>query len=163
MNHNKQSIERNIKALEEAVNMEANIRKVLEQFKHYKQVNVKFIDALKERGYYAYIARDKWSITLKVSPINKDIAPVDIQEFRVYVSNFMNKEPLTWDRIEKELVRHNFQGRLKHAYEMLDLFDKEKQDLEDLYNHVNTFSFTCFDMYKIKRELEDALDYANKE
>ena len=126
MNNNKQSIEKEMAALRVAVQMEAEIREVIEKFKHYKQVNSKFIDAVKAKGYYAYICKDKFSTKLVISANNHNIDYSDRVDFTIYVSEFMERNPITWEKIESELVRYGFQARLDKVFQMSKYFEIEK-------------------------------------
>lgn len=164
MKHNKQSIDKKIAALEEALVMESHIRAVMDKFKHYKLVNIKFINALKEDGrFHAYIVKDDYSTILTIyTEGNFGDNRNDRVEFRMYLSHCMTEKKLiTWEGIDKELVRHAFKERLDDCIDMRNSFDEEKKKFEELHSLVKASNFKCFDLYTVKRELEDILNYAN--
>ena len=162
MLHNKNSLERQLKALEVAVKMEKDIREVLADFKHYKQVNSRFTDAIKAKGYHAYICKDKWSTVLNVSCNQHDINVNDRVDFRIYVSECMERKPITWEQIEHELMRNDFQGRLDQTFQKLKMFEIEKVKFKGLVEFMKKMSFNCFDLWGVNQKLEEMLDYANK-
>lgn len=162
MKHNKKSLETQIKGLELAVTMEADIREVIAKFRHYKQVNSRFTDVLNEKGYWAYISKDKYNTVLNVRYKSADLNQNDHIDFRFYVSECFEKRPMTWEQIENELIRHNFQGRLNTATEQLKCFEIEKVKFKELCEFMEKMQFKCFDLYEVNRNLKDMLDYANK-
>ncbi len=162
MKYNRQDLETNIKALELAVKMEADIREVVQKMKHYKQVNSKFTDALKAKGYHAWICKDKYSTKLNVSYNAPQLSYEQRVDFKVYESELIYKCPITWKKIESELVRHAFADRLHTAFEQMKFFEVEKVKFKELTEFMNKMEFKCFDLYQVKREMKELLDYANK-
>jgi hypothetical protein len=152
MHYNKKMLQEKIANLETAIEMEKVIRGVVLEFKHYKQVNSKFTDALDKRGLRAYICKDKWSSVLNISKPNR----VDYY-FRLYHSEITERRPFTWEGILNELGRYSYERMLEETKKDLESFEKERQELKDLYEHVEKINFRCFDLYKFKRELEDAI------
>lgn len=162
MNHNKQSIQDTIEQLEDALAMEKHLREKLEQFKKYKQVNVKFINALTESGeFHAYISKDKYSTIFNMYKNNPKFGYEDRISFRLACSSNLCATPITWERIEEELQRYAFQERLDQAFQMMKYFEIEKVKFAELCRVVNEMEFKCFDLYNIKRELNQKLEYAN--
>lgn len=158
MNWNKKEIQQDIKALEIAIKMEADIKAIIEQFKHYKVVNKRFTDKIEQWGYHAYICKDKHSTTFRVYKVG-----CQDRDFRVYISHWMNKTDLTWERILQEFNRYDYAGSLKAAKERLEVFDAEKRELEGLIKFIKGKQFTCFETYEAIHKLESALYNANKE
>jgi hypothetical protein len=163
MNYNKKSIETAIRSLEYSVKMSNDIQETVNQFKHYKNVNAKFTEAIKAKGYCAYICKDRYSIKLHVSCNQHNLSVGERYDFTVYVSNIMNDRSLTWELIEKEIVRYDFHTQLCHMKQRAENFDQELLKWEELYDYVNTSNFTCFETYDIKRKIEDILDHAKKQ
>lgn len=162
MKHNKQSIDKNLKALEAAVKMEADIREVIAKMRHYKQVNSRFTDAIKEKGYWAYICKDKYRTRLTISCNQHNIDVNDRVDFTIYVSELMERCPITWDLVESELVRHKFQERLATCFQQMKCFEAEKVKFKELCEFMDKMEFKCFDLHEVKRKLNESLDYANK-
>ncbi len=154
--HSKRTLLKDIAALENSVKMEAIIWETLAKFKHYKQVNKRFIDALKEQGLNAWITKDDYSTTLNITGNNT----LDFG-FRLYISHCMTKRELTWDDIESSLkVRHDFKGQLEKRKEMLELFEKEFVIVEGLVNQIKELDkLTCFSLYGGLREIEKLVDF----
>ena len=162
--HNKQTLTIEIKALEMAVEMDKHIRSTLEKFKHHKHVTTRFTDALNENPrFYSFIVREKSSTVLVVRDQCKDL-PYTCQkkDFRSSKYHVMNEDPLTWAHIEYDLNRYAFATRLREAKDMLQAIDKETIQFRALCETINESSFTCFNMYEIKRLMKDALDFASK-
>lgn len=159
--NNKQSIHNKVEALKVAVQMEADIREVVEKMRHYKQVNSRFIDALTEKGYWAYISKDKYSTKLVVSCNNHGIDVKDRFDFTLYVSELMERKPITWESIERELVRYHYQDKLDTAFQQMKYFEVERVKFKELCEFMEKMEFKCFDLYAAKRLMNNLLDYAN--
>ncbi len=163
MNHNKQSINNKVEQLQDAVAMEKHLREKLEQFKKYKQVNVKFIDALKESGeFHAYISKDKYSTVFEMYKNNPKFGYGDRVTFRFTCSENFGPAPITWEKIEQEIERHAFQKRLDEAFQQMKYFEVEKVKFKELCEFMDKMEFKCFDLYEVKRNLKEKLEYANK-
>lgn len=128
--------------------IEADIRKVVEEFKHYKQVNKKFTDRLKEMGYHAYLVKDH-SYKLSVSP------PLSNVNLSVYVYG----EELTWDKILSELDRCAHKQQEEKYTKRLEQFDADIAQLKEIHSYlvekeklVEGFSF-----YRLNRILDDCI------
>ena len=159
MNHNKNSLESNIRRYEYGILMSKDILDTVKQFEHYKQVNNRFCEALKAKGYSAYICKDNFSSKLVC---NFSSFGQDRVEFCIYHSEFRNRIPFTWDEIKKEVARYNFEGKLAEAKLMLDLLDSDTETLKTLMEYVKSVKLTCFDLYSVNRELENAYLFATK-
>ena len=160
MKVNKQIIESEIKSLELALIMEADILATVQEFKHYKRVDSRFTDALKAKGWRAYIVKDKYSTDLVCKPNNT--SPVRDTEFRLHVSEMMEKRPITWEQIENELVRYGYKPRLETQKLMLENLANETAIVKDLLTTIESLNLYCFDFYSIKRELKEQFEFAKK-
>lgn len=160
MKVNKQIIESEIKSLELALIMEADILATVQEFKHYKRVDSRFTDALKAKGWRAYIVKDKYSTDLVCKPNNT--SPVRDTEFRLHVSEMMEKRPITWEQIENELVRYGYKPRLETQKLMLERIEAETLLISNTLTALEALKLTCFDLYYIKRELKGMIEFAKK-
>lgn len=159
MNWTKQSI---IKAIEESelgIEMAAKILEAIKQVEHYKKVDKRFIDLLKEFGFHAYIQRDNYSTTLSVSNYKDWHGPK--AEFRLYVSHVMSKSEITWDKIKEEIERYNYAERLQDAKDRLEVIEKETEEAKELLEMIKSKKFKCFDFYKSIYEIQDAVKAAS--
>ncbi len=163
MNYNKESIEKSIKRLERAVEMEAYIRATVDKMKHYKQVNKKFVDAIKEDPrFHAYINKDQHSTVLMIYEYPEYNTG---EVFRVFISHWNMdsvEQILTWEKIENEFKRYNYAGRLEEMRKRLNVFEVERESLREVMQFMDKLSFHCFDLYKVKSELKDMLSFADK-
>lgn len=159
MNYNKQVILKQIEKMHLGVKMSQDILETVNEFKHYKQVNNRFCEALKAKGYHSYITKDKYSTTL-VCNIRSDWN--EYVDFRMYVREIMEKQPITWDAIVKEVERHGFGGRFERYKSMYESFDDELVSIKNLYEKINAIEYKCFDLYEIKRSLRDSIEIAQQ-
>lgn len=160
MNWNKQTIIKNIKECKMGVQMVSDILETVQEFEHYAKVNKRFIDKLKEKGYWAYIAKETYSTTLTIShslEYNKYKC-----EFRYYISHLGDNISLTWDGIKEECKRHSFEERLKKARERLDVIDSEIIEFEEFINYIKSKKFKCFDSDNRVWDMENALKEAKE-
>lgn len=158
--HNKKTLERDIKSLEQALLMEVHIKEILQKFRRYAKVTKHFTDALEESGlYYARISKDMYRTELRVSPKGYCSAK---QDFQARMNYLVDRKALTWDFIESELIRYDYKGRLDKKIAMLEVIDKETEELEQIYNEIkaNEDKFTCFSLWEAKRSIEKQLDFA---
>lgn len=155
MNWNKERLLKEVRNCELGVKMCEDILMTVSKFEHYAQVNKRFIDALKELGYGAWITKDTYSTTLSVyigEDYNKHKA-----EFRYYLSEGFSKKPLTWDGIKNEVARHAFKERLEQAKECLLVNDEETKELQRLIEYVKSKKFRCFDLSSQIWKMEEAI------
>ncbi len=158
MNHNTQTIAADIKTAEDGIKMIAHLKAVMCKFRHHKLLNSKFIDALNEGGeYWAWLTKDTTTTTLTMRPRAQNKP-----EFRVYESSWPARVPITWMRIDAEIERYNYQWQLDCLLEKQAIFDAELIRFKEFYALVDNTKFICFDLWKVKSELRDMLDFATK-
>ncbi len=157
MNWNKKSIARDIQALESAIVMAADIEATVKDFEHYKQVDKRFVDAIKAKGYHCWKIKDGNKTKIQVNCKDKQSSEFDWHDF--YITDY--GQPITCQRIRDELKRYNYAGQLETAKRRLEVFDAEKQVLTELVEHIKGIKLLCFSTSKAERELQHALDVGN--
>ena len=158
MDYNKQVILQEIDNQRLAIEMEKGIREVIEGCKHYKNVDKKFLDKLTDKGFWCWIQKDKYSTRLFVRADKGSTQA----KFEVYVSEVMDRKPLTWERILSEFERYRFTERLKTMEQRKLVFEEEKAKVKELAAYVKGQSFLCFDLYKLNHALEDMILFAER-
>jgi hypothetical protein len=144
----KEKLQKQIETLQQQQIIEADIRKVVEEFKHYKQVNKRFTDRLKELGYHAWMIKDyshKIGVSMQVKSYEIDL--------RVYGDEF------TWDKILHELDRERFKEREQEYKEKLASVESDVEQLRKLHAIVLEMKSTLknFDIWKIESDLSYAI------
>ena len=136
--------------------IEADIRKVIEEFKHYKQVNKRFTDRLEKLGYHAYILKD-YSHKLRVS---KHTGPYQNVSIEIYVYG----EELTWSKILTELDRCQHKQQEDKYTARLAAHDTEIAELENILAYLKQKEklITGFSFYQLTHKLEDAIRYSKE-
>lgn len=131
--------------------IEADIRKVVAEFKHYKQVNKRFTDRLKELGYHAYIIKE-YSTKLRVSGQRNSVG-VEICTYG---------EDLTWDKILAELDRCSHKQQEEKYTKRLENHDREIAELKEIlvYLKEKEKNIEGFSFYQLTHKLEDAIHYS---
>ncbi len=147
----KEKLKKQIETFQQQQLIEADIRKVVAEMKHYKQVNKRFTDKLTELGYHAYMIKD-YSHKLRVS---KTIQPYEHVSIEIYVYG----EELTWEKILKELDRHAFKSREESYKEKLASVDSDIEQLKILHKFILDMkpSLKNFDLWKIETDLRCAI------
>lgn len=170
MNYNKATIKKNIDHLKIAVDMDIDIRDGVEAMKHYKNVNKKFTDLLAAKGYYSNIRKDRYGIELVVCRMELIVygnnPKIDVNNgivFRAYVRHLVSKHPLTWQVIIDKLNHYNFRSRLEEAFLQKENFEQERHEFTKLCAYIEKLEFKSFDLYHIKRDLQQILEFANKD
>ena len=146
-----ETIDQEIDDYKTLVQLEKDVKELIEKFKRYKLVNKSFCNALKEIGYFAYIVKDNDYKKISIKPIGSGN---NFPSFylRVY------KESLTWDNILEEFKRYNYQKKLELSIEKKECFEKEKNFLENIYQQINHEKFKAFSLYDLQRRLGNLLN-----
>jgi len=137
------------------IQIEGVIRSIVEKFKHYKQVNKRFIDAINEiEGYHAWMIKDaKHYIAVSYATA---------QFLRVKVELFVYGEEFTWDKILKELDRCNFAGQLQRYEDKLKSLDSEVEKLKEIRAYIGDLELSNFSLYSLKSDIEHAIKYSGE-
>jgi hypothetical protein len=128
-----------------------DIKKVVAEFSHYKQVNKRFTDALEKLGYYAriYVSHKQILTVSKVWGLeSKHNGRVEIGECG---------KPLTWELILESIERQNFPYWQQYFRDKLAAYDNDIAQLEGLLVHMKGVKLGCFDMYKEIWAIEDII------
>ncbi len=139
--------------------IEADIRKVVEQMKHHKQVNKKFTDKLQELGYHVYIVRE-YSHKLRVTRQYKHIsAEGDHWGKQFSVEIYSYGESLTWDSILKQLDRCSFKQQEEQYKNRLENHDKEVSGLKEVLAYLQEKEkiIEGFHFYQLIHKVKDAI------
>ena len=161
MNYNKKGIEGRIKALESAIKMEEVIREVLQDFKKYKKMDIRFIRALKEKGYPARIyGRGSVEIHDKVEIFDIEIEYREDVDVCLYAGE--NTDGFAWKKIEERLTELNYPNQLQAMTKRKERFESERARLEELYQAIKAEKFWCFDMWTTLREMDKVRAEADK-
>lgn len=128
--------------------IEADMRKVIAEMQHYKQVNKRFTDRFTELGYHAYIIKD-YSTKLCV---RKQIESYNWAEI---VINVYGQE-LTWQLILAELSRNNYAVYQAQYEERLAKYDQEIEDVKQFYEVVKEYApkLKNFTLYRVESDLK---------
>ncbi len=132
--------------------IEADIRKAIEEFKHYKQVNKRFTDHLQTLGYHAYIVNDH-SNKLRVSKNGAKFGSQFAVEVYVY------GKILTWENILYDLDRHAFKQQEDKYTKTLEQFDHDIAQLKEIQAYLNEKEKLVegFSFYRLNHVLEDCI------
>lgn len=163
---NKQDIANSIIENEIGVMLEKDVMETIKNFAHRKNVDKRFTSALDAKGYHAYILKDKFSTKLVVKKRIENPAYISQQvgyvEFTVYMGQIMESRPLTWQLIADEFKRYNYTEKLANYKQMFDSADSEVEEFKKFVEFVDSQNFKCFDLWKIKSDLKEALKHATK-
>lgn len=163
---NKQDITNNIIEAELGIILEKDVMETIKDFAHRKNVDKRFTDAVSAKGYHSYILKDKFSTKLVVKKRIENPEYVSTQagyvEFTVYMGQIMESRPLTWQQIADEFKRYNYTERLANYKQMFDSADSEVEEFKKFVEFVDSQNFKCFDLWKIKSDLKEALKHATK-
>ncbi len=158
----KQKLVEYIEDFREKQLIEADIRKVVEEFKHYKQVNKRFTDRLEQMGYHAYIYKD-YSHKLRVSRQYKHTS-ADGEHWgkQFSIEIYVYGESLTWEKILTELDRCAHKQQEEKYKRRLENHDKELAELKEIlaYLKEKEKSIEGFSFYQLTHKLEDAIHYS---
>ncbi len=140
------------------IEIEDMLRTMVEKFKHYKQVNKRFIDAINELGdeYHAWMIKDAKhyiGITKRT----------DTYE-RVKVELYVYGEELTWDKILKELDRCCFRDQLLRTKQKLAALDTDIENMRKIlaYIEIEGCDVKNFSLYSLKSNIEHAIKYSGE-
>ena len=147
----KQQLEASIKEYQIQQEIEVDIRKVVEEMKHYKQVNKRFVDRLQELGYHAWMQKDYWH---QIS-VSKDNIAIELREYNA---------DLTWEKIINQLDKSNFKEWEEKYRERLAHFDSDVEQLRGLLATITETkgNLKCFDLWKMERDLQDLIRNSTK-
>jgi hypothetical protein len=132
--------------------IEKDVRKVVEEFKHYKLVNKKFTDRLKQLGYWAYITND-YKKSLTVSYEGKSL------------TLYKYGEKLTWKIILDDLDRCQIKENKEKYIENLRTFDSDLEELKKIHELIknNKNLLNKFYLSRWEWEIECAIRIRRKE
>jgi hypothetical protein len=119
-----------------------DIKKVVAEFSHYKQVNKRFTDALEKLGYYA-----------RIYVSHKQILTVSKHNERVEIGKY--GETLTWELILSEIEAHNYPHWQQHYRGKLAAYDTDIAQLEILLAQMESMKLGCFNMYSEIWQIEN--------
>lgn len=156
----KQDLINKIEVMKLGVQLESDVREILEKFKHRKKVNKTFLDAVEAKGYSPYIYKEKYSMTLNISKRfpggYKDLL------FTVHTNIYSESHGITWEKIDQELKKYAYKERLEKYQKHLEEFDADLEEFKAFVAYVKGKSFICAGIDLIKNELEYALHYITK-
>lgn len=159
----KQTLVEHIEDFREKQLIEADIRKVVAEMKHHKQVNKRFTDRLTELGYHAYMIKD-YSHKIR---INKRVAICRTSESEPYykyisVEIDVYGESFTWDKILQELDRCAFKQQEETYTRRLERFDQDIAGLKEVLAYLEEKEKTIegFRFYQLKYKLESTIRYS---
>ena len=140
---------KHIEELKAQIIIEADIRKIVEEFKHYKSVNVRFTNRLKEIGYHAYIGEQYGTRKLSVGKHN------------VYVElRFYTGEAFSWEGIVVKLDKCTFPAYLRQAEHRLAVLGDEIEELKKIWRYLNNVKLLNFDLWRYMNEINDCIRYS---
>ena len=146
-----------IAEIEVQIEIEDTIRSIVNKFKHYKQVNKRFVDAIKEiESYHAWIIKDyKHQISVSKTTGQYQTAKVEL---------YVYGEELTWEKVLHQLDRHDFRGQLLRYKQKLARLDTDIEDLRKIlaYIEIEGCEVKNFSLYSIKSKLEHAIKYSGE-
>ena len=160
---NKQYIISNIRSLEYSIKMSEDLLATVQEFEHDKKVTSKFIEAVKAKGYWCYIIKDKFSTTFVCSCNQHDILIDDRYDIRIRENEVFEKSPLTWTKIKEKIKSHYLEKQLAIFRKRLEVFTKEQEELKKLIEHLKSNDFICFETYRTIRDLENQYQLSNKD
>ena len=161
----KQELKNRIIEAQIGIQMSNDILEQVKAFEHRKQVNKTFTDSFEALGYHAYITKDKWSSKLVIRKRVTDEAHTGNNvyvEISIYHSEMMERQPFHWEEIKREVAKYDYAGRLATAQEALNCVDDEIKEFEELVNYVESKDFKCFELWRIKSDLKEALKDAKR-
>ena len=153
----KTELRKTIEEFEVKIEIEDMLRSMVEKFKHYKQVNKRFSEAIKENpDYHAWIMKDNRH-HLSVS---KNTGPYQ----RVTVDLYVYGEELTWDKILKELDKCNFRGQQFQYKQKLKCLDTDIETMKKIlaYIEIEGCEVKNFSLYSLKSNIEHAIKYSGE-
>lgn len=127
-----------IEEAKESQETEVLIRQVVEEFKHYKQVNKRFTDRLKELGLHAYIDGNK----------------LHVSKHRYTVTLYDYGKALSWDLILSELERMDYKGMERKYQARLNNYDSDIEALDGIVKLLKATKLGCFDLWNEINQLE---------
>ncbi len=127
-----------IEEAQECQDTEVLIRQVVEEFKHYKQVNKRFTDRLKELELRAWIYDNK----------------LHVSKHRYTVRLYEYGKALSWDLILSELERMDYKGMERKYQARLNNYDSDIEALDGIVKLLKATKLGCFDLWHEIYELE---------
>ncbi len=125
----KKELQKDLEDCQQRILIGKDIKAVIEQFRHYKAVNKKFVDKLEEFGYNSYLNRNNNIHRLVVTKTIRPYVTISV-DISVY------GEDLTWDGIERQLEWNL--GREKKLLKKLEDYDKDLIQLKGLVSYMET-------------------------
>ena len=144
-NITKKELEEYIAEAQELQSIEVEVRKVIEEFKHYKQVNKRFTDRLKELGYHAYTQTSSYPQRICVS---KGQHVLQISAYN---------KPFTWDDMLDEFKKMDHAGNERYWTEKLNNYESDIQKLKDLQAYIKDLKLGCFNPWKFLSDLDSCI------
>lgn len=161
MNWTKSALQKQIRDSELGIKMAADIADTVKKFEHYARVDKRFLDALKELGYWAAITKETYSVVLNIGKTVRGEEwgrPHSAEaNFRLYTSG-----AITWEKIKHELKRYDYATWLKEAQDKLAVLEEETKAYGELLSLVEAKKFLCFDNWEILHKMKIAYQSALK-
>ena len=157
----KKDLEYHIAALNDALIMEADIRATIESCKHWKKVDAKFINALKEKGYYASLTKQTWgSKELKVGKWSYNCGYPNEFKKEFWGIFYEERKAVTWENILIELEKHKWAEYKAECEHKISNYDEEIRILKNYLGVIKNFKLNNFS--NVIEAFEDVLKEAIK-
>lgn len=151
----KTELRKEIEELKVQIEIEQTIRAMVEKFKHYKQVNKRFVYAFEEiEGYHAWMIKDAKHY-IAVTKKTGQYQSVKVELYVYYAD-------LTWELILKELDRYAFSKQLERYEHKLKSLDQEIEKLKEIRAYIGDLELSNFSLYSIKSDIEHAIKYSGE-
>lgn len=140
-----------------------NLLSVVEEFKHYKKVNKRFVDAMNASfpEMYTWIAKEYGRTKLRVRWNDCSDEFVERPELEIG----MYGEDLTWQHILDDIVRYKIDESIVQYQARIDSFDEDYEKIKMLQTSLASLNISNFyyEIRDISRTIESIINYGLKE
>lgn len=142
-----------------------NMRLLIEEFKHHKLVNKRFIDAIKNiyPDMHAYQTKNEYkhAITVRWNEYSDEFESFP----EIYFCRYHTDGELTWQHMLDTIERYRIEESIARYENMIEKYDADYQSLmnfKEIFNSLEIVNFTE-PMHKIRAAIEDIQRYAYRD
>lgn len=142
MAYSKKQLQEHIAEYELGIELRAIVLETIEQFKHYKRVDQRFLDALKAKGCRAYKQSSSWAF-----------CKVQLERDGITVEMHISEHGNDWNKMRQSVIfEYPYEKWIEQTKNSLERFDEELSKLKEIRKQVKEIK--CLGASSVELQLD---------